>query len=202
MRRFLVVASGAGKFCALGAKTSEKEVRAMKSRSPEWNQQVLGLALACCMAASSVAAEPTSSQTAAATDARQQLLDLEQEWVAAEDNRDGAVLRRILDERFVVTFGADKTYDREAFIKLFAGDVDLTASHTLTYEAVIIDDGSAVLVGTDTARGTRHSKAYTAVYRYTVTYIRRHGQWRALAEHIVRAPPTSNGDDAAIKSGQ
>ena len=162
----------------------------MKSRLPEWNQQVLNLALACCMAASSVAAEPTSSHTASPPDARQQLLELEQEWTVAEEKRDGAVLRRILDDRFVATFGAAKTYDKEAFIKLFAGDVDPTASHNLTYEAVIIDEDSAVLVGTDTARGTRDSKAYTAVYRYTATYIRRHGQWRALAEHIVRAPQT------------
>ena len=88
----------------------------------------------------------------------------------------------------IATFGAAKTYDKEAFIKLFAGDVDPTASQTLTYEAVIIDGDTAVLVGTDTAHGTRDGAAYTAVYRYTVTYIRRQGRWLALAEHIVKVP--------------
>ena len=159
----------------------------MKSRSSEWKRQILGLMLACCVAVASVATEPTSSQAASPTDARQQVLDLEKEWADAEDKNDGAVLRRILDDRFVATFGAAKTYDKEAFIKLFTGDIDPTKSQTLTYEAVIIDGDTAVLVGTDTARGTSDGAAHTAVYRYTATYIRRNGQWRALAEHIVKA---------------
>jgi ketosteroid isomerase-like protein len=57
-----------------------------------------------------------------------------------------------------------------------------------TYEAVIIDGDTAVLVGTDTARGTQNGAEYTAVDKYTTTYIRRHGQWRALAEQLVKVP--------------
>lgn len=156
----------------------------MKARSRKL-QQIAGLTLACCMAASSIAAEPTSSPTAPPSDAKQQLLDLEKAWVAAEDKHDATVLRRILDERFVA-LGARKTYDKEAFIKtVLAGDVDPTASQTLTYDAVIIDGDTAVIVGTDTAHGTTDGAPYTAVSRYTATYIRRHGQWLALAEHIV-----------------
>ena len=160
----------------------------MKSQSRKLKLQIVGWALACCSAASSVASEPTSPQAAPPTAARQQLLDLEKEWGAAEDKNDATVLRRILDERFVATFGAAKTYDKEAFIKQVTGDVDPTASQTLTYEAVIIDGDTAVTVGTDTARGTRDGAAYTEVYKYTATYIRRHGRWLALAEHIVQVP--------------
>ena len=101
---------------------------------------------------------------------------------------DPAVLRRILDDRFVATFDAAETYDKDAFIKIFAGDVDPTASQSLTYDAVIIDGDTAVLVGNDTARGTRDGAAYTTVYKYTATYIHRHGRWLALAEHIVEVP--------------
>jgi hypothetical protein len=160
----------------------------MKSHSRKLKQQIVGWALACCIAAPSVATEPTSPQAASPTAARQQLLDLEKQWAAAEDKNDATVLRRILDERFVATFGAAKTYDKEAFIKLFAGDVDPTASQTLTYEAVIIDGDTAVLVGNDTAGGARDGAAYTTVYKYTATYIRRQGRWLALAEHIVEVP--------------
>lgn len=160
----------------------------MKRRFKKLKQQIAGLALGCCVAAASVAAESTGPQTAPSTDARGQLLDLEKEWTAAEDRRDAGALRRILDDRFVATFGAAKTYDKEAFIKLFAGEVDPSASQTLTYNAVIIDGDTAVLVGTDTARGTRDGTVHTAVYRYTATYIRRHGRWLALAEHIVKVP--------------
>ena len=152
--------------------------------------QAASRALACCLVALTVAAVPASAQISARTDARQQLLDLEKDWAAAEDKHDVTALQRILDDRFVATFGA-KTYDKKAFIEVFAGAVDPTASQTLTYEAVIIDGDTAVLVGTDTAHGTRDGAAYTTVYKYTATYIRRHGRWLALAEHIVKAPPAS-----------
>ncbi len=149
--------------------------------------QVVASALVCYSVALSVAAELTSSQRVPATDAKQQLLALEKEWTIAEDKHDAAALQRILDERFVATFGA-KTLDKKAFIDLFAGDVDPTELQTLAYEAVIIDGDTAVLVGTDTAHGTKDGAAYTAIYRYTTTYIRRQERWRALAEHIVKVP--------------
>jgi hypothetical protein len=77
----------------------------------------------------------------------------------------------------------------QAFIKeIVSEDVDPTESQTLTDRRVIIDQDTAVVVGIDTERGTRKGEAYTAVYRYTVTYIRRNGQWIALAEHLIEEP--------------
>jgi len=151
--------------------------------------KTLCLTLACCMAISSVATEPKNSKTLPPTDAKQQVLDLGEEWVAAEVKHDAATLRRILNDKFVASFGTEKPYDKEAFIKLIVkGDVDPTESQTLTDETVVIDHNTAVVVGTDTVRGTDKGAAYTVVYRYMVTYIRRHGEWVALAEHLVEAP--------------
>jgi ketosteroid isomerase-like protein len=156
--------------------------RAMKS---------LCLTLACCMVASFATTEPKNSKTPSPADARRQVLDLGKEWVAAENKQDAATLRRILDDKFVASFGAKKPLDKEAFIKhIVSGDVDPTASQTLTDETVIIDHDTAIVVGTDTVRGTDNGTAYAVVYRYTVTYIRRHEQWVALAEHLVEAPQT------------
>lgn len=162
----------------------------MKRRRSDLRQLLAALALAGCVAPAPAVADSSDPQTAPAADTRHQLIDLETDWVAAEDKRDQAALRRILDDKFVATFGAGKTYDREAFIQVFVGPIDASASHTVTYEAIIIDGDTAVTVATDTSRGTRDGAAYTAAYRYTVTYIRRHGRWLALAEHIVRVPPT------------
>ena len=121
--------------------------------------------------------------------AKQQVLDLGKEWASAEDKHDASTLRRILDDKFVVSFGAEKPYDKEAFIKqIVSGNVDPAESQTLTDETVIVDHDTAVVVGTDTLRGTKSGAAYTVVGRYTVTYIRRHGQWLALAEHLVEVP--------------
>jgi ketosteroid isomerase-like protein len=148
--------------------------------------KILCLTLACCIATSSVATEPKNSKTLPPADAKQQVLDLENEWVAAEHNHDAATLRRILDDKFLASFGAEKPLDKEAFIKeIVSEDVDPTESQTLTDRRVIIDQDTAVVVGIDTERGTRKGAAYTVVYRYTVTYIRRNGQWIALAEHLV-----------------
>jgi len=149
------------------------------------------LMLAGCMAASSVAQAPKNPRTPPPTDTKQQVLNLEDEWVTAEYNRDAAALRRILDDKFVASFGAEKPYDKEAFIKLIvSGDVDPTESQTLTDRIVIIDHDTAVVVGIDTERRTRNGAMHMAVYRYTVTYIRRDGRWVALAEHLVEAPQT------------
>lgn len=124
-------------------------------------------------------------------DAKQQILDLEQVWVMAEHKRDAATLHRILDGKFVVSFGGEKPLEKEAFIKLIvSGDTDPTESQTLTDRKVILDHDTAVVVGVDTERGTKKGKTYTAVYRYTAIYIRRDGQWLALAEHLAEATST------------
>jgi ketosteroid isomerase-like protein len=102
---------------------------------------------------------------------------------------DTATLRRILDDKFVASFGVAKFYDKEGFIKgIVSDDVDPTESQTLIERTVIVDEDTAVIVGTDTLHGTRKGAAYTEVARYTVTYIRRHEQWVALAEHLVEVP--------------
>jgi hypothetical protein len=117
------------------------------------------------------------------------VLDLGKEWVAAEIKHDASTLRRILDDKFIASFDGKQPYDKDAFIKLIvAGDVDPTESQTLTDETVVIDQDTAVVVGTDTVRGTENGAAYTVAYRYTVTYIRRLGQWLALAEHLAEVP--------------
>lgn len=144
--------------------------------------------IACCVAVLSESAEPKNSNVPS-PDAKQQVIDLSKEWVAAEIKHDAITLRRILDDKFVISFGAEKPYDKEAFIQLTVkSDVDPTESQTLTEQTVIIDQDTAVEVGTGTERGTEKGAAYTVVYRYTVTYIRRHGQWLALAEHLVQVP--------------
>jgi hypothetical protein len=51
----------------------------------------------------SLAAE---SQPKKQSDAKQQVLDLGKEWVAAENKHDATTLRRILDDKFVASFGA------------------------------------------------------------------------------------------------
>ena len=53
----------------------------------------------------------------------------------------------------------------------------------------LVAGDTAVVVETDTERKVRDGKPSAAVYRFTVTYIRRGGHWVALAEHGVAANP-------------
>ncbi len=136
-----------------------------------------------------LAGEPAVELTTIAK-AEQQVLDLDRAWADAEVKHDEAALRRILDDQFVATFGTGKPYDREGFIKVvIGGNPDPTESQDLSDRMVRIDADTAVIVETDTVRGTDEGKAYTSVYRLTTVYIRRNGRWVALAEHLVRAPP-------------
>src|SRR5215469_9881922 len=122
---------------------------------------ILFVTLVCCVATLSAATEPNDSKTLPPADAKQQVLDLGKIWVDAEIKHDAATLRRILDDKFVASFGTEKPYDKEAFIKLIcSGDVDPTESQTLTDETVVIDRDTAVVVGTDTLHGTKKDAAY------------------------------------------
>jgi hypothetical protein len=42
---------------------------------------------------------------------------------------------------------------------------------------------------TDTLRRTKDGQPVESVHRFTVTYIRRHGRWLALAEQSAKVPP-------------
>jgi hypothetical protein len=155
----------------------------------EWGSRVLPVTLVYCVAAFSPAANAQNSKTPPSADAKRQVLDVSKVWVAAEIKHDANTLGHILDEKFVASFGAKKPYDREAFIKMIVtADLDPTESQTLADQTVVIDQDTAVEVGTDTVRGTEKGAAYSQVYRYAVTYIHRQGHWIALAEHLVEVP--------------
>jgi len=61
---------------------------------------ILFVILACCAAALPASTEPKNPERPS-PDAKQQVLDFENEWVTAEIKHDTATLRRILDDKFV-----------------------------------------------------------------------------------------------------
>lgn len=138
----------------------------------------------------------TPATQAAAADsgadrARKELATLEREWVDAEMNRDSAALQRILDDQFVCTFLTSKPLGKSEFIKaeMRPGPKGI---QDLSDETVIISGDTAVVVETDTLRGVRNGTPYVETARVTVTYIKRGGHWRALAEQMAwdtKPPP-------------
>lgn len=129
-------------------------------------RQCLAVCLVCCLASFCDLKVQADCKSGQPMDAKQKVLKLESEWVVAEGRHDEAALRRILDDKFLASFGSGKPHDKEGFIKLIlAGDVDPTESQTLTDQNVIVDHDTAVVVGIDTVRGTENGTLHEAVYR-------------------------------------
>ncbi|HEV7433151.1 MAG TPA: nuclear transport factor 2 family protein, partial [Steroidobacteraceae bacterium] len=91
-----------------------------------------------------------------ASEAEQQLRKLEREWIAAEINRDAAALERILDDRFVGTFGVGKPLGKQQFIRALVGtDEDRIVSEDLSDETFVVAGDTAVVAEIDTVHSVR-----------------------------------------------
>lgn len=157
---------------------------------------LLAISVVCAVHFSSIA----NSAESAWTEAQKQVLQVDRQWADAELRRDAPALRRILDDGFIAVYGSGKVVDKEAFIKNAIGDpTDKILSQDLGDITVRVQGDTAVLVETDTIRGTDGGQPYVQAVRLTTTYIRRHGHWVALAEHFARATDLK-ADEAAIRS--
>ncbi|HEY7726934.1 MAG TPA: nuclear transport factor 2 family protein [Candidatus Eisenbacteria bacterium] len=113
------------------------------------------------------------------------VLATDDEWVRAELARDEAALRRILHDRFVFNSNAGRTSGREDLIrKIRTGDMK---DQSITERSVLVDGDTAVVFGTAELRfGPPGREETTSLLRYTATYVKRSGQWRALAVQMAK----------------
>ena len=147
----------------------------------------------------SLAAWSLGLAATAASDAEQQLRKLELDWTAAEINRDASALGRILDERFVGTFGSGKPFGKAEFIRNVVGPgADRIISQDLSDQTFVVAGDTAVVAEIDTVHALRAGAPYIEVLRITTTYGKHDGHWVALAEHLVHVPsltaPTAHFD--------
>ncbi len=109
---------------------------------------------------------------------------LEDEWLDAEVNHDEATLRRIIDDRYTMNLRSGTTLGKEKYIADILAGVMISAS--ITERTVLVDGDTAVTFGTvnvvDPGEDTSSSAPRSS--RFTLVYVRRDGQWRALAFHI------------------
>jgi hypothetical protein len=118
----------------------------------------------------------------------QKVLALEDEWLNAEIMRDEATLRRVIDDRYAVNHSNGTTTGKETAIARILESKLISA--TITERTILVDGDTAITFGTvnavDPAEGT---DTETSAWRYTLTYVKREGQWRALAFHISERDP-------------
>jgi hypothetical protein len=131
------------------------------------------------VALASVRAVASAPTIAASTD-EQQVVATESEWVQAEIHRDAAVLERVLDDRFLVNSSTGELSNKAAVIAEVLGWK--MVSQTITDRTVLVDGDTAIVFGTANFRFAVEGKDDEAsAGRYTTTYIKRDGRWRALA---------------------
>jgi ketosteroid isomerase-like protein len=115
----------------------------------------------------------------------QRVLATEDEWAAAEVNRDEATLLRVMDDRFVFNANSGKLSDKAQLIKnVLAWKM---TGQTVSERTVLVQGDTAVVFGTTELRFAVEGKEDTkSLLRYTATYVKRDGRWRALALQMAR----------------
>jgi len=104
----------------------------------------------------------------------------EDDWIRAEINRDEATLRSVIDDQFVFNSNHGQTSGKEALIKNVLG-WNMTGQ-TISERSVLVNGDTAVIFGTTELRFASPDKEdTTSLLRYTTTYVKRGGQWRAIA---------------------
>jgi uncharacterized protein (TIGR02246 family) len=158
------------------------------------NGWLLGMSAACALAWPCAGGAALSAE-----DAKEQVLRVDRDWANAEIQRDAGALGRILDEKFIAVYGSGKVVDKETFIKDVIGDgTDRILSQDLSDVTVRVQGNTAVVVETDTIRGADRGQPYVEATRLITTYVKRDGNWVALAERFGRATDLKS-DEAAIR---
>ncbi len=110
----------------------------------------------------------------------QRVLAVEDDYVAAEINRDEAALRRIVDDRFVFNRANGTTTGKEELIQAVLGM--RMVGQAISERSVLVEGDTAIVFGTAELRLAVPGKEDAiSTLRYTATYVKRDRQWRMVA---------------------
>jgi ketosteroid isomerase-like protein len=113
------------------------------------------------------------------------VLAVEDEYVAAEVNRDEATLHRILDDRFVLNSNHGTTAGKAELIEGVLS-WNMTGQE-ITERTVLVDSDTAIVFGTtEPSFASDINGASTSVLRYTSIYVKRADEWRYIALHMAK----------------
>lgn len=157
------------------------------------------------MILSSIASPQTKSKPARgrqsspmSTNAEQALRDAEHQWMEAFKNRDRNTLNRVLDEGFFFTDDQGQVFTKAQYID--------AATRAMVVESYKSDDmtirifgDTAVVAGRWTGKITIDGQDASGAFRYTDTFVRRVGRWRAIASQNTRMPPQSVTTGSGLK---
>lgn len=117
------------------------------------------------------------------------VLELERAYDDAVERGDVAGVGRILADDFIATSSRGELRSKAAELD------DMKPSPDYVMEGFNLDDinvrvfgGTAVATGRSTLKVAYKGQSNTSVFRYTRVYVKRKGQWRAVAQQLTRLP--------------
>jgi ketosteroid isomerase-like protein len=123
---------------------------------------------------------PAATAPASSENAEQTITKLEHDWVGAIVNKDTATIERLLADDFVGTTD-DQMYSREDAIE----DVKSGTHEKLDLENITVRqfDNVAVVTMGQNEKSKHGDKDFSGHYLFTNVWVKRDGQWRAVASH-------------------
>jgi ketosteroid isomerase-like protein len=116
----------------------------------------------------------------------QVLLQLERDWEQANAKNDMTTIERILAPEFVITDSDGRLTTRaERIARGRSGAIKFQSFTVDDYQVHVVGD-TAIVTGRVTQKGVRDGKDITGQERFTDTFVRRGGQWQAVATHSSR----------------
>lgn len=109
-------------------------------------------------------------------------------WPRAYREQDPALLDRILDERFQMVDGAGQVSTKAAELAWVSENKPGYEAFKFEIERLEVDANSALIVGIGTLQFPANSGQPLQRYRSSNVFVRRAGNWRAIASHVSMLP--------------
>lgn len=138
----------------------------------------------------------------AAIGAEQSLKDTEHRWAEAFKNRDREVLNSVLDDQFMFTDDKGTILDKTQYIDAATQAIKVE-SYSLEDTAARTFGDTGIVTGRWTGKMTVEGRDASGAFRYTDTFVRRLGRWRAVASQDTRIgqTPAPAGAEVSTPSG-
>lgn len=144
-------------------------------------------------------ASPTPKETVNPVAIEAEIIKLEKDWATAGQNRDLDTLRRILADDLVMTLVDGTVGDKAGELKnAESGAVTVEAWELIDPKVTVLSADSAFITGRGLLKKAKFKDPETGKisdisgqYRFTDVYVRRNGQWQAVASHTtqIQNPP-------------
>jgi ketosteroid isomerase-like protein len=126
------------------------------------------------------------------------LRNIEHQWTEAFKNRDKDALNLILDDRFVFTDDKGRVFSKTQYIDA-AMQAIRVESYSLDDMTVRVFGETGVVAGRWDGKLTLEGKDASGAFRYTDTFVKRLGRWRAVASQETRMPPPEVTTPSGLK---